>query len=403
MSNSSPPRTSSKLKLRFAEDVMEPIQTYCLMNQDGTLRDSNASIFRELDPEDWRALYSKMVQLKEFDEVMQASQRQGRISFYLTATGEEAIHVGSASALDDEDTVFAQYREQGVLLWRGATVQMLADQCMSNAADPGKGRQMPVHYQSKELHFQTISSPLATQLPHAVGAAYAHKLDGRGKIVVCYFGEGAASEGDFHAALNLASTTDSPVLFFCRNNGYAISTPAREQYRGDGIASRAVGYGMPAIRVDGSDVAAVRAATALARRICVEQSRPVLVEAMAYRVGHHSTSDDSSRYRSPEEMAAAAAAGDPLVRLRAFLEAQGWWGAAEDRALRATERKAVLEALRVAEQRPKPSPLEDLFTDVYGVREGGGGGGAGGLPPHLEAQRAELAAHLALYPETEGY
>jgi 2-oxoisovalerate dehydrogenase E1 component alpha subunit len=138
-----------------------------------------------------------------------------------------------------------------VLLWRGATVQELADQCFSNEADKGKGRQMPVHYTSKEHNFQTISSPLTTQLPQAVGAAYGLKLDGKDNITCVYFGEGAASEGDFHAAMNIASTLDVPMLFFCRNNGYAISTPSHEQFRGDGIASRAYGYDMLAIRVDG--------------------------------------------------------------------------------------------------------------------------------------------------------
>lgn len=129
----------------------------------------------------------------------------------------------------------------------------IMNQCYSNDLDYGKGRQMPVHYGSRKLNFQTISSPLGTQIPQAAGAAYALKRSGKEACVVCYFGEGAASEGDFHAALNMASTTGSPVIFFCRNNGYAISTPAKEQYRGDGIAARGHGYGMATVRVDGND------------------------------------------------------------------------------------------------------------------------------------------------------
>jgi 2-oxoisovalerate dehydrogenase E1 component alpha subunit len=128
------------------------------------------------------------------------------------------------------------------------------NQVYSNSKDLGKGRQMPVHYGSKELNFQTISSPLGTQIPHASGSAYALKRAGADAVVICFFGDGAASEGDFHAALNFAATTESPVIFFCRNNGYAISTPAKEQYRGDGIASRGSGYGIDTIRVDGNDV-----------------------------------------------------------------------------------------------------------------------------------------------------
>jgi 2-oxoisovalerate dehydrogenase E1 component alpha subunit len=260
----------------------------------------------------------------------------------VTATGEESIHIGSASALDPEDTVLAQYREQGVLLWRGAPVQYLADQCFSNCADVGKGRQMPVHYGCKAANFQTVSSPLATQIPQAVGVAYHHKLQKNGKVAICYFGEGAASEGDFHAGFNMSATLQVPVIFFCRNNGYAISTPSHEQFRGDGIASRAPGYDMPAIRVDGNDLAAVIVATETARRIALEQMRPVLVEAMTYRVGHHSTSDDSTRYRSPEEINKAKES-DPIVRTRNFLERNGWWDQEANDALHEAERRGVLQ------------------------------------------------------------
>ncbi|RYG66542.1 thiamine pyrophosphate-dependent dehydrogenase E1 component subunit alpha, partial [archaeon] len=190
--------------------------------------------------------------------------------------------------------VFAQYREQGVLLWRGFSVQEAADQCFSNEADRGKGRQMPVHYGSDQLHYQTISSPLATQLPQAAGAAYAYKRrvgrfaggQTQQNLPICFFGEGAASEGDFHAALNFAATLEVPILFFCRNNGYAISTPTSDQYRGDGIAARAAGYGMLVVRVDGNDLLAVRRTVAEARETSLRLNRPVLIEAMTYRQGH---------------------------------------------------------------------------------------------------------------------
>lgn len=302
--------------VRWAKEVVQPFQVYSLLNQDGTLRASE-DFLPQLAPSEWKKLYSQMVRLSVMDEIFLQSQRQGRISFYMASTGEEAIHIGSASALESKDVIFAQYREQGVLLYRGATLQELADQCFSNAGDIGKGRQMPVHYGNRSLNFQTISSPLGTQIPQAAGAAYSLKLDGKGAIAVCYFGEGAASEGDFHAGMNFASTLEVPIVFFCRNNGYAISTPTRDQFRGDGIASRAVGYDMPAIRVDGNDLAAVYSATAEARRIAVEQQRPVFVEAMTYRVGHHSTSDDSTRYRSVDEIKEARKS-DPIARVKSF-------------------------------------------------------------------------------------
>lgn len=178
---------------------------------------------------------------------------------------------------------------------------------------------MPVHYGSNVLNYQTISSPLATQIPQASGAAYAYKLSGENKIVCCYFGEGAASEGDFHAALNFAATRDCPVLFFCRNNGFAISTPVKDQFRGDGIASRAAGYGITVIRVDGNDIWAVYDATQKAREYIRTHGRPVLLEAMSYRQGHHSTSDDSTRYREVAEIKRWKAESDPIDRLKKHL------------------------------------------------------------------------------------
>jgi 2-oxoisovalerate dehydrogenase E1 component alpha subunit len=171
-----------------------------------------------------------MVRLREMDTILQNAQRQGRISFYMTCTGEEAIHMGAAAALENGDHLFCQYREQGLLMWRGFTLEQFTNQCFSNDRDLGKGRQMPIHYGSRALNYHTVSSPLGTQLPQAVGAAYRLKLMGKPNIAVAIFGDGCASTTDFHAALNFAATLSSPTLFFCRNNGYAISTPVTDQY-----------------------------------------------------------------------------------------------------------------------------------------------------------------------------
>jgi len=332
-------------------------------------------------------MYSAMVRVQVLDDIMNSAQRQGRISFYMQATGEEATHIGSASALSPEDMVFAQYREQGVLLWRGFSLQEAIDQCFGNSSDLGKGRQMPVHYGSKKHNFQTISSPLGTQIPQAVGAAYSFKLEQSGAVAVCYFGEGAASEGDFHAAFNFSSTLEVPIVFFCRNNGYAISTPSREQFRGDGIISRAAGYGMRAIRVDGNDILAVREATAEARRLAVEHSCPVLIEAMTYRAGHHSTSDDSTRYRSVTEIKHWQTLYDPIARFRTFLEDRGWWDGQQDQALRDTERMSVLGAIDNAEKKPMPG-ADQLFEDVYADK-----------PRHLLKQEQSMFEHIQKYPD----
>jgi 2-oxoisovalerate dehydrogenase E1 component alpha subunit len=309
------------------------------------------------------------------------------------------MHVGSAAALAPTDWIYAQYREAGVLMWRGFTISQFMNQCHSNEQDFGKGRQMPVHYGCRDLYFQTIKSTLTTQLPQAAGAAYAARLrkdlainDPAEKapldqVVMCYFGEGAASEGDFHAALNMAATRGCPVIFFCRNNGYAISTSTADQYRGDGIVSRAAGYGMAGIRVDGNDCFAVYNAVKEARRVAVERNEPVLIEAMSYRVGHHSTSDDSTVYRTAAEVELVKKYDNPIDRLGAYLRAKGWWSDQEEKELLSTARTNVLKELKAAEKRPKP-PAADLFNDVYDE-----------LPPHLVKQKEQLKKLIEMYPQ----
>ncbi|KAI6059498.1 2-oxoisovalerate dehydrogenase subunit alpha, mitochondrial [Aix galericulata] len=358
-------------------------------------------------------LYKTMTLLNTMDRILYESQRQGRISFYMTNYGEEGTHVGSAAALDDTDLVFGQYREAGVLMYRGYPLDLFMAQCYGNTSDPGKGRQMPVHYGCRERHFVTISSPLATQIPQAVGAAYAIKRADANRAVICYFGEGAASEGDAHAGFNFAATLECPIVFFCRNNGYAISTPTSEQYRGDGIAARGPGYGLLSIRVDGNDVFAVYNATKEARRRAVAENQPFLIEAMTYRIGHHSTSDDSSAYRSVDEVNYWDKQDHPISRLRHHMLNRGWWDDEQEKAWRKSSRRKVgelrrrggwghgepprvdlkplvqvMEAFEQAERKPKPSPQQHLFSDVY--RE---------MPPHLRKQRAALERHLQHYGE----
>ena len=329
----------------------------------------------------------QMTRLREMDMILQNAQRQGRISFYMTCRGEEAIHIGSASALEREDVVLAQYREAGLLMWRGFTLEQFTNQCFSNDRDLGKGRQMPVHYGSRALNFHTISSPLGTQLPQAVGVAYHLKLQQKNQVAVCFFGDGCASTTDFHSACNFAATLCVPLLFICRNNGYAISTPVTEQYAGDGIVSRAPGYGMAGIRVDGNDIFAVHEAVRAAKEYSLSHCAPVMLEMMTYRQGHHSTSDDSTRYRDKEEVHMYQQHGDPIKRLDALLKNQNlvddsWLMTSRDK-----EKLAVLQAMEAAEQRPDP-PLEALFEDVYEK-----------VPLHLQRQEAQLRQHMAKYPK----
>ena len=315
------------------------------------------------------AVYAAMARLQVMDTLFFEAQRQGRFSFYMTAAGEEAATVASAAALAPDDPVFAQYREHGVLLARGAPLAEMADQCFGNGRDRGKGRQMPIHYGDPGRAFHTVSSPLATQLPHAVGAAYAGKLWGQGvgpgaptapgaTVVAAYFGEGAASEGDFHAALNFAAVLRAPVVFICRNNGWAISTPAAQQYAGDGIAGRGPAYGVPATRVDGGDARAVHAGVAAARALALDTGGPALVECVAYRAGHHSTSDDAGRYRSPAGAGGGGGGGawrarDPAARFARWLEGRGWWDGEREAELRRSARAEAVDALAAAEKEPK--------------------------------------------------
>ena len=331
-------------------------------------------------------IYTDMVYTRLLDERMVGAQRQGRLSFYITCTGEEASVAGTIAAFKADDMVMAQYREHLALRFRGFSTEQFMNQLFSNAEDLGKGRQMPVHYGSRELHFMTISSTLATQIPQASGYAYGQKLAGNNACTLCYFGEGAASEGDFHAGLNMAAVLKCPVVFVARNNGYAISTPAAEQFAGNGIASRGVGYGIKTIRVDGNDILAVYSAAVEARRIAVEEQQPVLIETMSYRLGAHSTSDDPSGYRSREEEQQWRD-NDPISRMKNWLLKKNWWDEERDVSLQAGFRKEILEQVKLAEKRPKPV-LQDLISDVYKT-----------APQHLDEQLQTLKEHIALYPD----
>eukprot|EP01088_Endostelium_zonatum_P021129 TRINITY_DN8144_c0_g1_i1.p1 TRINITY_DN8144_c0_g1~~TRINITY_DN8144_c0_g1_i1.p1 ORF type:complete len:455 (-),score=134.67 TRINITY_DN8144_c0_g1_i1:86-1429(-) len=363
----------------------EILPAYRVMNTNGDI------LIPESDPglpkEECVRMYTTMVRLSIMDEILNEAQRQGRISFYMTSSGEEATHIGSAAALQPDDVVYAQYREAGVLMYRGFTFEDFMNQCFGNELDPGKGRQMPVHYGSAKLNFHTISSPLATQIPQAAGAGYFLKLENKGRCCICYFGEGAASEGDFHAALNMAATLSTPTIFFCRNNGYAISTPSHEQYAGDGIAARGPAYGIHTLRLDGNDIWAVYNGVKAARKIAVEQGKPVLIEAMTYRIGHHSTSDDSKTYRRGEDIDEWKKKNSPIERLRRYLGRKEWWSEGEEKELRERTRKEVVETLKSAGKVALPH-RDGMWSDVYDE-----------MSDLLKEEQRELEEHIAKYPD----
>lgn len=371
-------------QVKIIENGLIDIPMLQILQPDGTVHPDAE------EPDIARDTAEKMLEVMQFirilDERMVAAQRQGRISFYLASTGEEAAAVASAAALTNDDMIMSQYREQGALAWRGYKTEQFMNQMFSNEKDPNKGRQMPIHYGDKALNFMTISSPLGTQIPQASGYAYGQKMAGKKALTICYFGEGAASEGDFHAGLNMAAVLHCPVIFFCRNNGYAISTPAEEQFAGDGIASRGIGYGVKTIRVDGNDPLAVYAATRQAKEIALKEACPVLIEAMTYRLAAHSTSDDPSGYRSKDEEEKWRQK-DPVLRLSEWLKSKGWFDADAVEKRKTATRESVLAALKEAEKVPV-NPIDDIVTDVYDH-----------VPRHLNDQLQALKQHIARYPQ----
>ncbi|XP_065895160.1 2-oxoisovalerate dehydrogenase subunit alpha, mitochondrial-like [Dysidea avara] len=332
-------------------------------------------------------IYKTMIYLNTMDKILYEGQRQGRISFYLTHYGEEATVIASTAALEFEDTIYGQYREAGALLWRGFTVEQCVNQCYGNALDKGRGRQMPIHYGDKDLNFQTICSHVSVQVPQAPGYAYALKLQKKKNCVICYFGDGAAQMGDFHAALNFAATRKCPVIFVCRNNGYAISTPLVDQYAGDGIVTRGQGYGVESIRVDGNDALAVYDVTDYARKVCIEESRPILIEAMTYRVGHHTTSDDSTKYRTEEEVLWWKENNCPITRLQGLLIDKKIWSLEEEQQFLESAKEEIKKVFAEGESVLKPNP-NWIFEDVYSS-----------LPANLQKQKKQFWSHISKYQD----
>eukprot|EP01068_Selenidium_serpulae_P004377 Selendium_serpulae@DN3538_c0_g1_i1.p1 len=339
--------------------------------------------------EEIKTNYQFMVKLSVWDDMMYNIQRQGRISFYIQNDGEESLQTGVGAALKLGDNLFCQYRELGVLMYLGFTLDNALDQLLSKAGDPGKGRQMPISYTSRDIGLHTVATPLTTQLPHAAGAGYAFRVAGEDKVAVGFFGEGAASEGDFHAAMNFAAVRKAQTLFICRNNGYSISTPVKCQYSGDGIGVRGPSYGMETIRADGNDLLATYVATQKARQYCVEKQEPVLLEFMTYRMGHHSTSDESATYRPAGEMDSWTTPGiRPIQRVKLFLEKKGMMSQEEHEEIRKVAKKDMLAKLKDVEKRPRANIFEGMFEDVYDVQ-----------PWHIKEQAESLQDHLSKHPK----
>ncbi|MBL4595844.1 MAG: thiamine pyrophosphate-dependent dehydrogenase E1 component subunit alpha, partial [Robiginitomaculum sp.] len=319
-----------------------------------------------------------------YDARMFKLQRQGKMSFYMKSLGEEAVAVAAAKALDDTDMIFPSYRQQGILFSRGRDMVDMMCHCISNSRDNLKGRQLPVHYSWAEGNFFSISGNLCTQFPQAVGWAMASAAKGETAIAASWIGEGTTAEGDFHAALTLASVYQAPVILNVVNNQWAISTFAGIA-GGDqqSFAARGIGYGLPTLRVDGNDYLAVYAATKWAAERARAGLGASLIETVTYRGESHSTSDDPGKYRPKDEWKSWPL-GDPLERLKQHLIGLGAWDETQQSEMETTQAEDVRLAYKEAESfgtlREGPlSPTASIFDDVYAEQ-----------PWHLRRQRQDL-------------
>ena len=322
-----------------------------------------------------------MMTLRTFDARMQMAQRQGKTSFYMQHMGEEAVSCAFRNALEPGDMNFPTYRQAGLLIAGGYPMVTMMNQIYSNEADPIKGRQLPVMYSSKDHGFFSISGNLGTQFIQAVGWAMASAIKNDTKISAAWIGDGSTAESDFHAALVFASTYRAPVILNIVNNQWAISTFQGIARGGSGtFAARGLGFGIPALRVDGNDYLAVHAVAKWAAERARSNLGPTLVEYVTYRVGAHSTSDDPSAYR-PKTESDSWPLGDPVIRLKNHLIVKGLWSDERHKQAEAEILDTVITAQKEAEKHGtlhaggKPS-TRDMFEGVYET-----------MPPHLRRQR----------------
>ena len=333
----------------------------------------------KLSESDAVRLYRGMSLQRILDNRMLALQRQGRIGFYGPSLGQEAAIVGAAIAMEPDDWIVPQYREPGAALVRGMPLKELLCQLMGNAEDAVKGRQMPCHYVYRKGNYLSISSPVGTQLPHAVGIGWAMRLRREPHAVLVFFGDGATSTADFHSAMNFAGVFRTPTVFLCNNNQWAISVPVAKQTAASTLAQKAPAYGFDGVRVDGMDALAVYRTTRDAAGRAREGQGPTMIEAVTYRLGPHSSSDDPARYRDEAEVATWRAR-DPIARFRKYLEHAGWWDEGREARLEQEIGDEITHAIQEAE-RAGPPGIDTLFTDVYET-----------MPAHLREERDAFVA-----------
>ncbi len=349
---------------------MKQPQLLSVIQDDGTAPSAKTDLSRD----DLVRCYETMLKVRAFDDICMKLQRAGRIGFSIPNRGVEGTQVGAASALRSTDFFFPSYRDFGMAMYHGvASVEMMHNM-FGNAQDSARGRQMPVHFSFTEpVRYFSISSPIGTHLPQAVGAAYAFQQRGEDHVALASFGDGGTSSLGFHSALNFAGVWKAPVVFLCQNNGWAISMPSEAQTASAGFAIKAKAYGMPGVTVDGNDLLAVHQAVGEAAARARKGEGPTLIEAKTYRMGGHSTSDDPTRY-VPAEALAEWEKKDPVARFRNYLKNEGIWTEALESDILARCKADVADAAKEAESTPRPG-LETIFSDVFAD-----------LPDHLRSQ-----------------
>jgi pyruvate dehydrogenase E1 component alpha subunit len=317
-----------------------------LISPDGTVGDRLSITLEEM-----RRLYADMVEARTYDHKCMAMQRQGRLATYAPFEGQEAAQIGAAAALRSDDWVAATYRD-AALMWRAGYPWSLL---IAGRTGDERGGQAP-----DGVNVLPPSITVGGHMIHAVGLAWAEALKDSDRVALTSFGDGATSEGDFHEAMNFAAVFNTPTIFLCQNNGFAISYPRSEQTRSESIALKAEGYGMPGVLVDGNDVAAVLDTVGSAVARARNGEGPTLIEAVTYRLGPHTTADDPSRYRDEDETEQWRGR-DPLERVRLLLERAGGWTPEWQSELENRASEVIEEAVAAAEALPQPTAAEMLL------------------------------------------